>query len=147
MSGDCQGEMLDYRRMLMEDYSLSPEIVLHCRGEIEAHCSGLHRKGRTLHCLMRVGRGEKGANMDSMCQNAVSPTRRVKPGLDLSCTEVDRPARGWGGGVFKDLHLVLSASSPVDNGFQHFSLGELYVQLCKVSVQLCRWWHGGSVLV
>uniref|UniRef100_A0A672PTQ6 Golgi apparatus protein 1 n=1 Tax=Sinocyclocheilus grahami TaxID=75366 RepID=A0A672PTQ6_SINGR len=54
VTGDCQGEMLDYRRMLMEDFSLSPEIVLHCRGEIEAHCSGLHRKGRTLHCLMRV---------------------------------------------------------------------------------------------
>ncbi|XP_026107831.1 Golgi apparatus protein 1b [Carassius auratus] len=49
VTGDCQGEMLDYRRMLMEDFSLSPEIVLHCRGEIEAHCSGLHRKGRTLH--------------------------------------------------------------------------------------------------
>ena len=72
VNGECQGEMLDYRRMLMEDFSLSPEIVLHCRGEIEAHCSGLHRKGRTLHCLMRVARGEKGAAMDSMCQNAVS---------------------------------------------------------------------------
>ncbi|KAL0968110.1 hypothetical protein UPYG_G00262530 [Umbra pygmaea] len=54
VSGECQGEMLDYRRMLMEDFSLSPEIVLDCRGEIEAHCSGLHRNGRTLHCLMRV---------------------------------------------------------------------------------------------
>lgn len=71
VSGDCQGEMLDYRRMLMEDFSLSPEIVLHCRGEIENHCSGLHRKGRTLHCLMRVGRGDKGP-VDSLCQNAVS---------------------------------------------------------------------------
>uniref|UniRef100_A0A8D3CE06 Golgi apparatus protein 1 n=1 Tax=Scophthalmus maximus TaxID=52904 RepID=A0A8D3CE06_SCOMX len=30
VSGECQGEMLDYRRMLMEDFSLSPEIVLHC---------------------------------------------------------------------------------------------------------------------
>uniref|UniRef100_A0A3B3YXD4 Golgi apparatus protein 1 n=1 Tax=Poecilia mexicana TaxID=48701 RepID=A0A3B3YXD4_9TELE len=58
VSGECQGEMMDYRRMLMEDFSLSPEIVLHCRSEIENHCSGLHRKGRTLHCLMRVGRGD-----------------------------------------------------------------------------------------
>lgn len=70
VTGDCQGEMLDYRRMLMEDFSLSPEIVLHCRGEIEAHCSGLHRKGRTLHCLMRVARGDKGA-VDNLCQTAV----------------------------------------------------------------------------
>lgn len=72
VSGECQGEMMDYRRMLMEDFSLSPEIVLHCRSEIEGHCSGLHRKGRTLHCLMRVGRGDIGA-IDPNCQRAVSP--------------------------------------------------------------------------
>lgn len=70
MSGECQGEMLDYRRMLMEDYSLSPEIVLHCRGEIDTHCSGLHHKGRTLHCLMRVSR-DKGI-LEGHCQKAVS---------------------------------------------------------------------------
>lgn len=62
--------MLDYRRMLMEDFSLSPEIILSCRGEIEHHCSGLHRKGRTLHCLMKVVRGEKG-NVGLNCQQAV----------------------------------------------------------------------------
>uniref|UniRef100_A0A8K9WMV8 Golgi apparatus protein 1 n=1 Tax=Oncorhynchus mykiss TaxID=8022 RepID=A0A8K9WMV8_ONCMY len=71
VSEDCQGEMLEYRRMLIEDFSLSPEIVLHCRGEIETHCSGLHRKGRTLHCLMRVGRGDKGSTVDGLCQSAV----------------------------------------------------------------------------
>ena len=71
VSGECQGEMMDYRRMLMEDFSLSPEIVLQCRSEIEGHCSGLHRKGRTLHCLMRVGRGDMGA-IDPNCQKAVS---------------------------------------------------------------------------
>ncbi|XP_014830113.1 PREDICTED: Golgi apparatus protein 1 [Poecilia mexicana] len=71
VSGECQGEMMDYRRMLMEDFSLSPEIVLHCRSEIENHCSGLHRKGRTLHCLMRVGRGDMEA-IEPTCQKAVS---------------------------------------------------------------------------
>ncbi|XP_060779242.1 Golgi apparatus protein 1b isoform X3 [Neoarius graeffei] len=82
VSGDCQGEMLDYRHMLMEDFSLSPEIVLHCRGEIEAHCSGLHRKGRTLHCLMRVGRGDKGP-MDSHCQSALQAlVQSADPGAD-----------------------------------------------------------------
>lgn len=63
--------MLDYRRMLMEDFSLSPEIILGCRTEIEHHCSGLHRKGRTLHCLMKVVRGEKG-NLGDSCQHSVS---------------------------------------------------------------------------
>uniref|UniRef100_A0A4W5RC61 Golgi apparatus protein 1 n=1 Tax=Hucho hucho TaxID=62062 RepID=A0A4W5RC61_9TELE len=82
VSGECQGEMLDYRRMLMEDFSLSPEIVLHCRGEIEAHCSGLHRKGRTLHCLMRVGRGDLGA-IDNLCQKALQTLiQEADPGAD-----------------------------------------------------------------
>uniref|UniRef100_A0A667YN86 Golgi apparatus protein 1 n=1 Tax=Myripristis murdjan TaxID=586833 RepID=A0A667YN86_9TELE len=82
VSGECQGEMLDYRRMLMEDFSLSPEIVLHCRSEIEAHCSGLHRKGRTLHCLMRVGRGDMGA-IDTLCQKALQTLiQEADPGAD-----------------------------------------------------------------
>ncbi|KAJ3597170.1 hypothetical protein NHX12_003570 [Muraenolepis orangiensis] len=81
VSGECQGEMLDYRRMLMEDFSLSPEIVLHCRGEIESHCSGLHRKGRTLHCLMRVGRGDQ--TIDIQCQKALQTLiQEADPGAD-----------------------------------------------------------------
>ncbi|KAL0968102.1 hypothetical protein UPYG_G00262440 [Umbra pygmaea] len=74
--------MLDYRRMLMEDFSLSPEIVLDCRGEIEAHCSGLHRNGRTLHCLMRVDRGNM-ADMDVLCQKALQTLiQEADPGAD-----------------------------------------------------------------
>lgn len=80
VSGECQGEMLDYRRMLMEDFSLSPEIVLHCRAEIETHCSGLHRKGRTLHCLMRIGRDRSSA-IDRVCQNAVSISALISESL------------------------------------------------------------------
>uniref|UniRef100_A0AAZ3NVF2 Golgi apparatus protein 1 n=1 Tax=Oncorhynchus tshawytscha TaxID=74940 RepID=A0AAZ3NVF2_ONCTS len=75
--------MLEYRRMLIEDFSLSPEIVLHCRGEIETHCSGLHRKGRTLHCLMRVGRGDKGSTVDGLCQSALQTLiQSADPGSD-----------------------------------------------------------------
>ncbi|XP_063053425.1 Golgi apparatus protein 1 [Engraulis encrasicolus] len=81
VSGDCQGEMLDYRRMLLEDYSLSPEIVLHCRGEIDSHC-GFHQKGRTLHCLMRVLRQDKNP-VDSLCQKALqSLVQEADPGSD-----------------------------------------------------------------
>ncbi|KAE8296698.1 Golgi apparatus protein 1 Cysteine-rich fibroblast growth factor receptor Precursor [Larimichthys crocea] len=82
VSGECQGEMMDYRRMLMEDFSLSPEIVLHCRSEIEGHCSGLHRKGRTLHCLMKVGRGDAAA-IDPNCQRALQTLiQEADPGAD-----------------------------------------------------------------
>ena len=92
VSGECQGEMMDYRRMLMEDFSLSPEIVLHCRSEIEGHCSGLHRKGRTLHCLMRVGRGDMGA-IDPNCQRAVRSTPTLSEGREpriVICTMLYR---------------------------------------------------------
>ncbi|XP_037103049.1 Golgi apparatus protein 1-like isoform X1 [Syngnathus acus] len=83
VTGECQGEMLDYRRMLMEDFSLSPEIVLHCRAEIETHCSGLHRKGRTLHCLMRIGRGDRSASVDGVCQSALQTLiQSADPGAD-----------------------------------------------------------------
>ncbi|MEQ2160688.1 glycogenin glucosyltransferase glg1 [Goodea atripinnis] len=83
VSGECQGEMLDFRRMLMEDFSLSPEIVLHCRSEIEAQCSGLHRKGRTLHCLMRLGRGDRNGAVDSICQSALQTLiQSADPGAD-----------------------------------------------------------------
>uniref|UniRef100_A0A8C7XS36 Golgi apparatus protein 1 n=1 Tax=Oryzias sinensis TaxID=183150 RepID=A0A8C7XS36_9TELE len=82
VSGECQGEMMDYRRMLMEDFSLSPEIVLNCRTEIETHCSGLHRKGRTLHCLMRVGRGDVGS-IEPNCQKALQVLiQEADPGAD-----------------------------------------------------------------
>ncbi|XP_026059117.1 Golgi apparatus protein 1-like isoform X2 [Carassius auratus] len=81
VSGGCQGEMLDYRRMLMEDYSLSPEIVLQCRREIDTHCSGLHHKGRTLHCLMRVSR-DRGA-LEGPCQKALQTLiQETDPGAD-----------------------------------------------------------------
>ncbi|XP_048402447.1 Golgi apparatus protein 1 isoform X1 [Stegostoma tigrinum] len=82
VSGECQGEMLDYRRMLMEDFSLSPEIVLNCRSEIELHCSGLHRKGRTLHCLMRMGRGDKGSLGQNCQQSLQSLVQETDPGAD-----------------------------------------------------------------
>uniref|UniRef100_A0A3Q2QI40 Golgi apparatus protein 1 n=1 Tax=Fundulus heteroclitus TaxID=8078 RepID=A0A3Q2QI40_FUNHE len=83
VSGECQGEMLDFRRLLMEDFSLSPEIVLHCRTEIEAQCSGLHRKGRTLHCLMRLGRGDRSSAVDNICQNALQTLiQSADPGAD-----------------------------------------------------------------
>nr|XP_020653513.1 Golgi apparatus protein 1 [Pogona vitticeps] len=82
VSSECQGEMLDYRRMLMEDFSLSPEIILGCRTEIEHYCSGLHRKGRTLHCLMKVVRGEKGSLGVSCQQSLQTLIQETDPGAD-----------------------------------------------------------------
>uniref|UniRef100_A0A3B5M3A0 Golgi apparatus protein 1 n=1 Tax=Xiphophorus couchianus TaxID=32473 RepID=A0A3B5M3A0_9TELE len=93
VSGECQGEMLDFRRMLMEDFSLSPEIVLHCRTEIEAQCSGLHRKGRTLHCLMRLGRGDLLLQLQTLIQSAdPGADYRIDRALNEACESVIQTA-------------------------------------------------------
>lgn len=51
---DCMAEMRDHRRILMEDYRLSPEIVSGCSQDIQKHCTELQVGGKTIHCLMGV---------------------------------------------------------------------------------------------
>ena len=41
----------------MEDFAISPALVVDCSNEIELHCGGnLARDGRTIHCLMDLAR-------------------------------------------------------------------------------------------
>lgn len=48
------------RRSLMEDYQISPVLVRDCSNEIQKSCGGgLHRDGRTIHCLMDLARPRK----------------------------------------------------------------------------------------
>lgn len=49
---ECQVEMFDHRKILMEDYRLSPELVNACAKDISAYCNGLEVGGLTIHCLM-----------------------------------------------------------------------------------------------
>lgn len=38
IGGECQAEMLDHRRQLLEDYRLSPEVVYSCQEDIKTNC-------------------------------------------------------------------------------------------------------------
>lgn len=50
----CKEEMLAHRRQLMEDYKLSPDLMMACKNDLEKFCSGgIETGGRTLHCLMK----------------------------------------------------------------------------------------------
>jgi Golgi apparatus protein 1 len=49
---DCEAELVEHRKMLMEDFSLSPEIVDGCSDEIRKYCAGFEAGGKTIHCLM-----------------------------------------------------------------------------------------------
>nr|XP_022342252.1 Golgi apparatus protein 1-like [Crassostrea virginica] len=57
ISKDCQIQMAEVRQELMEDYSISPEIMTNCHKEISTSCeNGLQKGGKTIHCLMNLAR-------------------------------------------------------------------------------------------
>lgn len=72
IDGDCQAEMFDHRKLLMEDYRLSPEIVDGCANDITTFCNNLKVGGATIHCLMEHTRTrKKKLRISSKCQRAV----------------------------------------------------------------------------
>ena len=73
VSKECRMEMLVHRKMLMEDYRLSPELVGKCSEDIDKFCKGLEVGGRTIHCLMEHARTRKKKDRISyICQREVS---------------------------------------------------------------------------
>ncbi|XP_076058388.1 Golgi apparatus protein 1 [Oratosquilla oratoria] len=53
IEGNCQDEMLFHRRLLLEDYRLSPDLMVACEKELTDFCGdGVKKGGHTLHCLM-----------------------------------------------------------------------------------------------
>ncbi|XP_013408738.1 Golgi apparatus protein 1 isoform X2 [Lingula anatina] len=57
VSAECQSEMNNWRRSLMEDYQLTPEVAKDCSTEVTQYCDGgTERGGKTLHCLMDLAR-------------------------------------------------------------------------------------------
>ena len=48
--GECVAAIDDHRRQLMQDLSISPEIVKFCHTDLNKHC----QTGNKLHCLMNV---------------------------------------------------------------------------------------------
>lgn len=64
--------MIEHRKLLMEDYRLSPEIVSRCSDDITKYCTGLEAGGKTIHCLMEHSRPKRRKNRVSPpCQRAV----------------------------------------------------------------------------
>ncbi|XP_034236975.1 Golgi apparatus protein 1 [Thrips palmi] len=106
VSRDCQMEMMEHRKMLMEDYRLSPEIVTGCSEDIKKYCNSLEAGGKTIHCLMEHARPKRRRDkVSAQCQRAleglvkevdagedwrVDPVLReaCKPVVDVACQEV-----------------------------------------------------------
>lgn len=68
---ECEVEMMDHRKMLMEDFRLSPEIVDGCKDEIDRFCKGIGSK--TIHCLMDHARFRNhNRKIGDTCRRSVS---------------------------------------------------------------------------
>ncbi|XP_058449131.1 Golgi apparatus protein 1 isoform X1 [Malaya genurostris] len=99
LNQDCVSEINDHRRMLMEDYKLSPEILTGCADDIDKFCSNLDAGGKTIHCLMDHARPKKKKErrVTEICQRAletlvkvadVGEDWRVDPVLRKACKSV-----------------------------------------------------------
>ncbi|KAJ8669296.1 hypothetical protein QAD02_000555 [Eretmocerus hayati] len=110
VDGQCKVEMFDHRKILMEDYRLSPEIVSSCATDIQTFCNNLEVGGSTIHCLMEYTRVKKRKKnrVSVVCQRALEDLIketdagedwRVDPVLREACQSVvDVACRGVQGG-------------------------------------------------
>jgi Golgi apparatus protein 1 len=95
---DCLAEIFDHRKMLMEDYKLSPEIIIDCSDELTRFCTNTEGS-QTIHCLMEHAkpRKKKELRVSAQCLRAVenlvkvtdvSEDWRVDPVLRKACKPV-----------------------------------------------------------
>ena len=80
LTAKCVDAMKGARKMLMSDYELNPAIVKHCSTVITDYCGGMEKGGKTLHCLMKLGKmpNEHSFNMEETvpkCFQSVSKAR------------------------------------------------------------------------
>lgn len=110
LSNECSIEMTDHRKMLMEDYRLSPELMQNCASDITTLCKGVEAGGKTIHCLMEHARPRKRRDkrISVPCQKSLEilvesadpgEDWRVDPVLRKACKPVvDRACRDVTGG-------------------------------------------------
>ncbi|EYC08555.1 hypothetical protein Y032_0065g3610 [Ancylostoma ceylanicum] len=80
-SAECHHEMLSYRRLMLTEFRMAPELVMHCSQEIDKWCSprgDIEAEGRTLHCLMEhASSPDKNLQLGPQCMQAVKEVVKV----------------------------------------------------------------------
>ncbi|XP_014362767.2 Golgi apparatus protein 1 [Papilio machaon] len=108
LTPECIAEMTDHRKMLMEDYRLSTELMQNCANDITSLCRGIAAEGKIIHCLMEHARPKKKKekrisvtcqrSLEALVQEAdpgedwrVDPILRkaCKPVVDKACREIN----------------------------------------------------------
>ncbi|XP_028034025.1 Golgi apparatus protein 1 [Bombyx mandarina] len=95
ISSECTAEMIDHRKMLMEDYRLSPELMQNCANDITMLCRGIEAGGKTIHCLMDHARPRrrKDRRISLECQKSLEMlVQETNPGEDWRVDPVLRAA-------------------------------------------------------
>lgn len=80
ISPECLAEIFDHRKLLMEDYQMSPEILSDCADDITKFCNDLEAGGgKTIHCLMENARPKKKKDrrVTARCQRAIEMLMKV----------------------------------------------------------------------
>lgn len=80
-SQECQHEMLMHRQMMISEFKIAPEVVMHCSQEIDKHCSprgDIEPEGQTLHCLMGLASSnDKTKQPSAQCVQALKEVMKV----------------------------------------------------------------------
>uniref|UniRef100_A0A1B6KZZ0 Golgi apparatus protein 1 n=1 Tax=Graphocephala atropunctata TaxID=36148 RepID=A0A1B6KZZ0_9HEMI len=157
---DCHKEMAEHRRMLLEDYRLSPEIVSHCSNDISEYCNGLEVGGRTIHCLMEHSRPKRRKERVSPpCQRAledliektdIGEDWRVDPFLKDACKPVvDKACQELMGGDARVMNCLMEKlGTDVMTGDCEEALLQIQYFVArdyKLDPQLYRACHGEAV--
>lgn len=119
LAPECHAEINDHRRMLMQDYQLSPEFLGDCADDIPKFCQNLHKQVMSngdlglggpeiIHCLMEHVRNKrrKDARITAQCQRSLETLIKIsdagedwrvdpilrkacKPVVDKACKETE----------------------------------------------------------
>ncbi|XP_059059365.1 Golgi apparatus protein 1 [Achroia grisella] len=95
LSNECVAEMNDHRKMLMDDYRLSPELMQNCANDITNLCRGVETGGKTIHCLMDHARPRrrKEKRISVACQKSLEVlVQEADPGEDWRVDPILRKA-------------------------------------------------------
>lgn len=64
---------MEHRKLLLQNYQLSPEVVSMCSNDIENYCQKNELGRKTIHCLMEHSNPSRQKNrIGKPCQKAVS---------------------------------------------------------------------------
>jgi len=94
LAGGCIREMNEYRRALMEDYSITPELVKDCHSDLREHCAESGKNGKSIHCLMQLNMDHR---IQAQCRKTLDEFLRgtqtemdwdADPVLETACEEV-----------------------------------------------------------